>query len=764
MTLRRRAALALLAALSILAVPATASAVEYEVNSVGDQPDALVGTAGCLTIVPSCTLRAAIEESNNSTGIVDTIKFDSSFKGEVANDTIVISGAFPNITDKVIIDASKNGPKPGGRCEPMTGILGPCVQLERSDTGAGLVLAADEVEIESVAVVNATDAIRLFNGPEGVDIEDSWLGIELDGDVNANATGIFLDPESDFAFIGGPNEGERNVISGNTQGIDILGGSENSISGNYIGVKPDGTTPAPNTESVEITDSTASGGIPAVANEVGTQLSEPAIASAPCDGGCNVISGSSTTGIDLNGEGVGVEESPATGPTLVHGNYIGVNAPGTAVVANSTIGVWVGGADHVSVGGFDPGDTNYIVGGGEGITAESGSEDFKAIGNRIGFGGGGSELIPPSTRGIYALALSVTEEPEIENNVIRMTGEVGIEVRFTIGRIIGNEVEGGNRGIKAGVGDGGGLIASNDVNAPGEYGILIESPDNDIRSNTVTNSGGFGIAVKPPPAIVATNGNKIGGSVTQEENVIEGSNGAAIAIFEEAGEPGSTTEITRNHGALNGGLFIDLITGANEGILPPTVTAVSQSTAEGTAEPGTKVRVFRKAAAEAGELAGFLGETVATGGSWKVSFGTLPGGTRITATQTNGNGGTSELAASVTTPPDPPSGGGGNTGGGGNNNGGNNGGKKKDTTPPDTKITKGPPKKTHKKKVTFKFTSTEGKSTFQCKLDKKPFKACSSPKTYKKLKPGKHVFKVRAIDKAGNVDPTPAKRKFTVLR
>lgn len=55
-------------------------------------------------------------------------------------------------------------------------------------------------------------------------------------------------------------------------------------------------------------------------------------------------------------------------------------------------------------------------------------------------------------------------------------------------------------------------------------------------------------------------------------------------------------------------------------------------------------------------------------------------------------------------------------------------------------------------------------STFQCKLDRKPFKKCSSPKTYKKVKPGKHVFRVRAIDKAGNVDPTPAKRKFTVLR
>jgi hypothetical protein len=28
---------------------------------------------------------------------------------------------------------------------------------------------------------------------------------------------------------------------------------------------------------------------------------------------------------------------------------------------------------------------------------------------------------------------------------------------------------------------------------------------------------------------------------------------------------------------------------------------------------------------------------------------------------------------------------------------------------------------------------------------------------------GKHVFKVKATDAAGNTDPAPAKRKFTVL-
>ena len=38
----------------------------------------------------------------------------------------------------------------------------------------------------------------------------------------------------------------------------------------------------------------------------------------------------------------------------------------------------------------------------------------------------------------------------------------------------------------------------------------------------------------------------------------------------------------------------------------------------------------------------------------------------------------------------------------------------------------------------------------------------SSPKTYKNLKAGKHTFKVRARDKAGNTDQSPAKRSWHV--
>lgn len=86
-----------------------------------------------------------------------------------------------------------------------------------------------------------------------------------------------------------------------------------------------------------------------------------------------------------------------------------------------------------------------------------------------------------------------------------------------------------------------------------------------------------------------------------------------------------------------------------------------------------------------------------------------------------------------------------------------------DTDPPETTITKGAPNKTDASKVKFKFRSDEAGSTFQCKFDKKPWKACTSPKTVKRLDHGKHKFRVRATDAAGNVDPTAAKDRFKVV-
>jgi hypothetical protein len=79
-----------------------------------------------------------------------------------------------------------------------------------------------------------------------------------------------------------------------------------------------------------------------------------------------------------------------------------------------------------------------------------------------------------------------------------------------------------------------------------------------------------------------------------------------------------------------------------------------------------------------------------------------------------------------------------------------------DRIAPNSRIVSGPPRSTFKRLAKFRFASSEAQSHFQCKLDKKKWKACANP--FKRtVKPGKHLFKVRAIDRFGNVDPSPAR-------
>jgi hypothetical protein len=81
---------------------------------------------------------------------------------------------------------------------------------------------------------------------------------------------------------------------------------------------------------------------------------------------------------------------------------------------------------------------------------------------------------------------------------------------------------------------------------------------------------------------------------------------------------------------------------------------------------------------------------------------------------------------------------------------------------PETTINGGPKGKLAVAKATFRFGSPTAGSSFQCKLDKKPWKTCKSPKVYRGLKEGPHAFKVRAVSPGGLVDSSPAKRSFKV--
>lgn len=62
----------------------------------------------------------------------------------------------------------------------------------------------------------------------------------------------------------------------------------------------------------------------------------------------------------------------------------------------------------------------------------------------------------------------------------------------------------------------------------------------------------------------------------------------------------------------------------------------------------------------------------------------------------------------------------------------------------------------------FRFTSTVAGSSFRCKLDKGPFKPCKSPKTYRRLKPGRHIFQVKAISPSGMADPKAWVGRFRI--
>ena len=93
-----------------------------------------------------------------------------------------------------------------------------------------------------------------------------------------------------------------------------------------------------------------------------------------------------------------------------------------------------------------------------------------------------------------------------------------------------------------------------------------------------------------------------------------------------------------------------------------------------------------------------------------------------------------------------------------------------DTDPPETEITKSPPNKGEKPKAKYRFESDEPGSAFECKLKgkglkkkAKKFGECDPPEKYKRLDEGRFRFEVRAIDSAGNVDPSPAEDKFKVL-
>jgi hypothetical protein len=78
--------------------------------------------------------------------------------------------------------------------------------------------------------------------------------------------------------------------------------------------------------------------------------------------------------------------------------------------------------------------------------------------------------------------------------------------------------------------------------------------------------------------------------------------------------------------------------------------------------------------------------------------------------------------------------------------------------PPATQVPWSQPKRPNRqpgRRFEFTFGSSDVGSGFECKLDRKPYRACTSP-YMGKVGLGEHKFQVRAVDSQGLADPTPA--------
>src|SRR5215211_6574399 len=238
----------LLMAAGMLVVGASpADAATFSVNKTGDAGDRKLNDSKCDTSRNNgkqCTLRAAIEEANDTSG-VDTIEFNIGSTNSVK--TISPASDLPTITDTLTIDGyTQRGASPNTLEEGNVAALK--VELNGSNAGAdgeGLVISASDSTIKGLVINDFTDEGVLIAGFDatGNKVEGNFIGTNPTGTTSeGNVTGVFVLADSNT--VGGAQPEMRNVISGNAQnGVFIFGSSSdaNRVEGNFIGTTADGS-------------------------------------------------------------------------------------------------------------------------------------------------------------------------------------------------------------------------------------------------------------------------------------------------------------------------------------------------------------------------------------------------------------------------------------------------------------------------------------------------------------------------------------------
>jgi CSLREA domain-containing protein len=284
--------------------------------------------------------------------------------------------------------------------------------------GAGNVISGN---VTGISADHVPGAMTLIQG--------NLIGTDVTGTVALGNTedGMFI--QGMPYTIGGTTAAARNVISGNTDGIEIGDNADDLvIQGNYVGVDITGTAPIPN-------------------SGYGIRLhNDGHIVGGTEAGAGNVIGGSGAAGIFVN----------STSAT-VQGNLIGVDAAGTGTAGN-VIGVRIENATSNTIGGSAQGAANIISGNVLfGVQLIGNSSGNVIEGNYIGTNasgaslGNGVALVEPGV-----LVNATADGNQIARNTIAFNGaqgvfiEAGTGVHVSENRIHSNGELGGFLGIDLG--------------------------------------------------------------------------------------------------------------------------------------------------------------------------------------------------------------------------------------------------------------------------------------------------------------------------
>jgi hypothetical protein len=151
------------------------------VNRTGDSPDANLANAVCdveaSTAGNQCTLRAAIQESNDTTG-ADTITFNIPGTGVKS---ISPASVLPMITKPVTIDGyTQQGAKPNNHAVGDNAVLR--IVLRGPNAEHGLQIGAANSTIKGLAINRWGEGIRIAGpGANGNKVMGNYIGTDASG-------------------------------------------------------------------------------------------------------------------------------------------------------------------------------------------------------------------------------------------------------------------------------------------------------------------------------------------------------------------------------------------------------------------------------------------------------------------------------------------------------------------------------------------------------------------------------------------------------